>query len=173
MGGDPTTPAPTRRGGHSWREHSVEFKTKFAALWGDATLSCAAIGEQLGVSVNAVVGLRRRMGLPSRGSPIRRADGERPARQAPGVPAPPRQRRPRRDAREREMSQKGHTQPQRLAPPTQVFGSCQFPLGTARPWRFCDAPLEQRLAVYCAAHAKRCFAGLPRKTQPAELRRYP
>lgn len=147
--------------------HSDAFKAKFRRLWGDATLSCSAIGTRLGITKSAVTGLRQRMDLPNRGSPIRRFRADAPKPEKPPAAAKPR----RRVVRDYPIPA-GSAQPMRLARPTAVFRSCQFPVTEGRPWRFCDTPLEEGQAVYCSAHQKRCWSAPPPRKVP-ELRRYP
>jgi hypothetical protein len=136
--------------------HSAAFKAKFARLWADPTMSCVAIAAQLGVSKCAVTGLRSRMGLPSRGSPIRPATpGEQSRKVVRELLAPP-----------------GSPRPRQLAVPTVRFSSCQFLLSDGPPWRFCDAPVEQERAAYCGKHQQRCRGHMVALKVP-ELRRYP
>lgn len=51
------------------RVYSFEQRENIARLWREG-LSTAKIGERLGISKSAVCGLRQRMNLPTRGSPI-------------------------------------------------------------------------------------------------------
>jgi hypothetical protein len=58
-----------------WRprdEWPAERVERLRVLWADRLNTASSIAEALGVSVNAVVGKRRRLNLPTRGSPIRR-----------------------------------------------------------------------------------------------------
>jgi GcrA cell cycle regulator len=136
--------------------HSAALKAKFAALWATGA-SAAAIGRQLGLSKNACVGLRLRMGLPPRPSPI-------------GVV--PRKPRPRpRPAAVAKARAPGRCEPWPLAVPTAGFRTCQFPTTGARPWRFCEAALAPGQAVYCAAHQARCT--VVHQPRVPDWRRYP
>jgi hypothetical protein len=59
-----------------WRprdEWPAERVERLRVLWADRRRNTAStIARDLGVSVNAVVGKRRRLDLPTRGSPIKR-----------------------------------------------------------------------------------------------------
>lgn len=105
-------------------------------------LSGTEIGRKLGFSKNAVVGKARRIGLPSRGSPIHSA--EKPGRK-PGVALTPK------------------PIPQ-LAPRKQFSGLCASPTACKWPvgnpgdpgFRFCKAR-RQPGKPYCAAHCEIAF----------------
>ncbi|MEK9926053.1 MAG: GcrA family cell cycle regulator, partial [Alphaproteobacteria bacterium] len=60
---------------NSWTEERLE---KLKSLW-DKGLSISQIGEELGVSRNAIAGKAHRMGLPKRPSPISKAAVEKEA----------------------------------------------------------------------------------------------
>jgi len=61
-----------------WTDETI---AKLRALW-DEGLSTAEIGRRLNISKNAVVGKAHRLNLPSRPSPIRRAEGDATPRAA-------------------------------------------------------------------------------------------
>lgn len=134
--------------------HDAAFRARFAELWlTRPDLSSAGIGELLGVTKSAVGGLRQRMGLPTRGSPL----GKR------GAGSNPRKTR-RKPEHEQVMAERpAHLVPAALAAPTASFRVCQYPTSEGRPWRFCDAPLEEGQRVYCTAHAAICWQPPPRK----------
>ena len=69
-----------------WTEESID---RLKSLWTEG-LSTAEIGRRLGISKNAVVGKAHRLNLPSRPSPIRRAEGSA----APRAAAPKRAQGP-------------------------------------------------------------------------------
>lgn len=79
---------------------TAEREQALRDLWADTALSAAAIGRQLGLSKNAIVGKARRLDLPNRPSPIittgprtqaSKAQARRRARvQQPPTPKPPR-----------------------------------------------------------------------------------
>lgn len=73
-----------------WTDETI---AKLRTLWAEG-LSTAEIGRRLNISKNAVVGKAHRLNLPSRPSPIRRAEGDatpRPAapKRAQGPTLPP------------------------------------------------------------------------------------
>ena len=61
-----------------WTDDTI---AKLRTLWAEG-LSTAEIGRRLNISKNAVVGKAHRLNLPSRPSPIRRAEGDAAPRQA-------------------------------------------------------------------------------------------
>jgi GcrA cell cycle regulator len=61
-----------------WTDETI---AKLRTLWAEG-LSTAEIGRRLNISKNAVVGKAHRLNLPSRPSPIRRAEGDAVPRQA-------------------------------------------------------------------------------------------
>lgn len=70
------------------RTYSDAFACEFRILW-ESGLSTAAMGEKLGVTKNVVCGIRRRMELPERGSPLKPPSGN-PPRPKPRKPRAPR-----------------------------------------------------------------------------------
>ncbi len=61
-----------------WTDETI---AKLRTLWAEG-LSTAEIGRRLNISKNAVVGKAHRLNLPSRPSPIRRAEGDATPRPA-------------------------------------------------------------------------------------------
>ncbi len=61
-------------------------------LWPDLSLSTAAIGRDIGVTKNSIVGKAHRLDLPKRPSPIRRSDRPAGVAGAPRAPRPGRAR---------------------------------------------------------------------------------
>ena len=61
-----------------WTDETI---AKLRTLWAEG-LSTAEIGRRLNISKNAVVGKAHRLNLPSRPSPIRRAEGDAAPRPA-------------------------------------------------------------------------------------------
>ena len=124
----------------SWTEERVDDLRR---LW-DAGYSASAIGKQIGMSKNAVIGKAHRLGLRARPSPIRRSAPkpilagrirlEEP-RSEPAPPPPP--VRPRRIAR-------GST--------------CLWPIGDPGDddFRFCNEPVVEG-KPYCAAHCAKAY----------------
>jgi GcrA cell cycle regulator len=68
---------PNQKKGES--KHSPELRALLRAEWLAGTVT-AAIGEKLGLSKNAIVGLAHRMGLPERPSPLKSPWGSKKAR---------------------------------------------------------------------------------------------
>ena len=127
----------------AWTEDKVG---ELRRLW-ELGLSASAIGKQLGVSKNAVVGKAHRLKLPSRPSPIRegRSAPRRP-RATPKVVRPKLRAIPRPQPKRRPMplSTRGHT--------------CQWPIGdpTDEDFRFCgSAAVEGK--PYCEEHCERAY----------------
>lgn len=137
--------------------HTAELKAKALKLWlqTEPRLSAAAIGRQLGISKNGVIGLANRNAWPRRPSPIKPGTGAKPRPKRPPPVDPP----------------QPPGQPQRLARPTRHFATCQYVTTAAPPHKFCDAPLEAGQSVYCAQHAPRMTVSAPKKVP--EWRRYP
>ena len=148
--------------------HSEEMREQFRALWAqeEPRLSVKEIGNLLGVTNNVIVGLRKRMNLPTRGNPVKRTG-------APKQPRPPRIRNTSRST--------GPHRPPRSGIPFQVLGAlgrrppkpapapapaativympfrtCQYPLNDKREWIFCDAPVVAG-RPYCACHTAMCY----------------
>jgi GcrA cell cycle regulator len=67
---------------NSWTDERLE---QLRGLW-DKGLSISQIGEQLGVSRNAIAGKAHRMGLPKRPSPIAKGAAEKKVPVAPEMP---------------------------------------------------------------------------------------
>ena len=124
----------------SWTEERIDDLRR---LW-DAGYSASAIGKQIGMSKNAVIGKAHRLGLRARPSPIRRSAPkpiltgrirlEEP-RTEPAPPPPP--VRPRRIAR-------GST--------------CLWPIGDPgdTDFRFCEEPVAEG-KPYCAEHCAKAY----------------
>jgi len=131
-----------------WTEEAI---AKLRALWAEG-LSTAEIGRRLNISKNAVVGKAHRLSLPPRPSPIRRAEGDAPARAV----APKRAQGPTLPPLAASMASPvpglraiipAPKQSQRATP-------CSWPIGEpGRPsFHFCnDASVTGK--PYCEAHA--------------------
>lgn len=78
-------------------KHGAIFDQRVRDLWATG-LSTASIGEQLGVTKNAICGLARRLDLPQRPSPIRRRGGRNELQAAAQRTASPRGMTPRAPA---------------------------------------------------------------------------
>ena len=65
----------------AWDRQDPATQAKVRAFWAEG-LSTAEIGRRMNVSKNAIIGMAHMLNLPSRGSPIGRTAGPRPARPA-------------------------------------------------------------------------------------------
>jgi len=114
-----------------WTEERIEELSK---LWAEG-LSAAEIGKRLGITKNAVVGKVHRLGLPKRGSPIKRSATPKP--------------RPKR----KEVKGGGTVTLQSLK-----SGMCSWPTGEpgTPEFRFCG---EETVSgkPYCATHCERAY----------------
>jgi|SRR5690554_988377 len=149
----------------AWTPERIEELTR---LW-NAGLSASAIGKQLGVSKNAVVGKAHRLKLPARPSPIRRkAKSTTPARkpaptlspttattapaEAPSVPIKeePKPRPPMVRTRELPSPRK-----------------CQWPIGdpTKPDFHFCGAEAVPS-KPYCEEHCAIAYVVKTRERKP-------
>lgn len=132
-------------------------------LWAEG-LSAAAIGRELKMSKNAIVGKAHRLGLPDRPSPIRR--GVTPSAKPPRVtgptlpPLPSAVLKPARTPATRAT-------PKPAPAPRPAFQTsvtypremtCQYPFGEPghEGFRFCGAPREDK-RPYCAQHVAFCY----------------
>ena len=134
-------------------------------LW-DAGVTTVEIGRRFGVSKNVIISKKRRLGFPSRPSPIgKRADGERWSRKPkramalPDLPA--------------EKPRPAPVKPTFGAPAKQIRTvyrpiadrACSFLVPTPghRHGLYCDAPVTR--GSYCEEHAAICYA---RTTAPQQ-----
>lgn len=154
-----------------------ERDARLAKLWAEG-MSAAKIGEDMQITKNAVIGRRRRLNLPTRGSPISTRIGREPSKPAHVVPLvtlpvlesiKPVTRQP-----DHALSQNGYQRTERMQiggraqssiPPQIVAVSgtpstrwphCQYIYNTGRPWIWCDQPAH--VGPYCAAHHRLCHA---------------
>src|SRR5882672_668659 len=145
-------------------EWPAERTTLAIEMW-DAGFTASQIALRLGVSRNALIGKVHRLGLPARPSPIRPAgSGKTPGRRrslrlrgGPTLPpleclprkAPPARPTPAEKPRPvREPEPKPEPVQQRWSP----FTTCQFPLSSGRPWRFCGEAVDPKYGTYCTTH---------------------
>lgn len=145
----------------TWSESAIELLRQ---LWGTG-LSASQIGERLGVTNNAVIGKARRIGLASRGSPIRPLTDEERA-----------EREKQRLAREAEkalhnlrkswsMGQQARVAAGRVKLPKSLCEVRTIP-GSPCNWvmehrgpllvRYCDAPTREG-SSYCPEHHAVCY----------------
>jgi GcrA cell cycle regulator len=166
----------------TWTDERIEQLRK---LW-DQGLSASAIGKQLGVSKNAVVGKAHRLKLPARPSPIRK--GTRPpVRRMAVLPKPlaaphpranppnldrPLERLAERPAPERApvpapRASAGPVGPTRRAA-ARGIKSCLWPIGDpgASDFHFCNAEVVPGKS-YCAEHCARAYINKSRADSEA------
>lgn len=154
---------------------AAEAKAELERLWavreGDKPLSTAEIGRRMGFTKNAIIGAAGRMGLPSRPSPIKRAEGAAAPAQHKRARPTPRPLPP--------LASLAAPPPDVVAcvivppvplpvpvepvalPPAPVLArprpssQCCWPIGEPgeKAFRFCDAPAETGRS-YCPAHCK-------------------
>jgi hypothetical protein len=144
------------------------IKAGVRRLWPTGA-STAAIGRELGISKNAVVGIRRREGLPKRASPIRNGNHGRTVAGAQAVAVAHAKSGPtfsQRSGRHpsAERDRRANIRPQPPSPVVSASTTCQYPLWADRPAdrlnpEFCGA----RALIgqsWCAACRKRVFVKL-------------
>lgn len=121
----------------------AEERAKLELLWAEGH-SSGAIAETLGRSRNAVVGMKTRLGLAPRPSPIRPSNG-----------SPPPQR-----AAARFVTRSILTDALNAAPPPDAveappgspdtgLRTCQWVISESRPWVFCGRPVRRRGCAWC------------------------
>lgn len=112
------------------------------------TLSSAEIGLRLGMSKNAVVSKRRRLGLPAREAPpAADTKARQHIRTRPPVPT----------LASLVAIVTVPVAPERPEPRVVTRTACQYPMNDSRPWRFCEA-VSQLGSVYCAKHHSICYS---------------
>jgi GcrA cell cycle regulator len=153
----------------TWTDARIDQLRK---LW-DQGLSASAIGKQLGVSKNAVVGKAHRLKLPARPSPIRK--GARPPVRRMAVlpkplgaplprvaPPPSLERVVERAPVERPTLPAPRAQQQNAGPTRRAAArgikSCLWPIGDpgANDFHFCNAEVVPGKS-YCAEHCARAY----------------
>jgi len=124
----------------SWNEENIR---ELRRLW-DAGYSASAIGKQIGITKNAVIGKAHRLGLKSRPSPIKRGVTKSViapvVRKAPPVETPP-------------------MPALRPAPRKTANGpSCLWPIGDpgAADFHFCGEPSIDG-KPYCSEHCAKAY----------------
>lgn len=153
----------------TWTDERIDQLRK---LW-DQGLSASAIGKQLGVSKNAVVGKAHRLKLPARPSPIRKG-ARPPVRRMAVLPKPlgaPHQRVVPPPSLERVVERAPPERPTLPTPraPQQNVGptrraaargikSCLWPIGDpgANDFHFCNAEVVPGKS-YCSEHCARAY----------------
>lgn len=155
----------------TWTDERIDQLRK---LW-DQGLSASAIGKQLGVSKNAVVGKAHRLKLPARPSPIRKG-ARPPVRRMAVLPKPlaaphPRSQAPALDRALERMSDPAPRERLPVPAPrvSQAAGptrraaargikSCLWPIGDpgSSDFHFCNAEVVPGKS-YCAEHCARAY----------------
>jgi GcrA cell cycle regulator len=137
------TPGPSRP--NLWPE---DRRALLISLW-EQDLSAAKIGERLGVTKNAIIGIINRMGLSGKRRPVRQV---KPKTQKPS--------RPRYfPSRRGQRAFAGILSPAVPALPSlnhtiiEATG-CRYPYGNG-PYTFCGHPKHEG-SSYCPAHKKAC-----------------
>lgn len=145
-------------------------------LW-DQGMTTSAMGERLGCTKSAIVGLAHRKGFPPRPSPIWR-NGALPGvqpRKPKYVRRPP---EPLPSLAEpvpvvEEVAPAAIAEPAVAPPEAPAIGlppplcrDCQWPLGDPRKraaFRYCAEPVHQAGGVYCGSHHALAYAGTARR----------
>lgn len=142
------------------RKQSPEMYERVRNLWNEG-LSANKIANILGITKNAVMGIKTRAGLPSRGSPIKQK-GVTSAKKEKVVE----ERRVTKVFKPPTVIFGNYFAPKvhpKVAPPPRRFvvgaaKTCQYPLGDVREpgFRFCEEPSFRHLS-YCEKHAEVCY----------------
>jgi GcrA cell cycle regulator len=155
-------------------EHQEHMRRRVTALWAEG-FTMSEIARRLGVTKNVVSGMRWRMGLPNRPSPVRQ-DPRKHTRRSPVVhtlPAldPPPVDEPPLPAADFLAAVRKPKPPRKPRPPrlevTVGHQDCQWALndGPRRHWLFCEAPKAEG-SVYCAEHHALAYTGRDRRGGP-------
>ena len=133
----------------NWTEARIEQLKALLALG----ISSQLIGDQMGISRNAIIGKVRRLGLQLTQRPGGKTPHRKKAASKPNVPAirAARKRYPVPQTRApAELSDS-----LRLSLEALKADSCRFPEGDVAPFRFCGHPQETG-SSYCPGHRARC-----------------
>lgn len=130
----------------SHTKRGPEFDQRVADLWASGWPT-RKIAQHLGVTVGVIVARRRRLGLPTRGTPIgAEAAAKRRATKLAAEGAT--REREKRAEEKRKMIRKVSSH---LPPPLR----CQWVDGDHLHWTHCDKPVVR--GSYCAEHAARAY----------------
>lgn len=137
-----------REGNSPWPERDPEL----TQLWNEGELSTKQIGEKMNLTKNCIVGRAHRIGLPNKGSPIKRAA-------VPGQPKAP----PPCPLREKPAPLLSC-----FVPPVPVgkVQPCCWVTSSGRPWLYCDEPSIPG-KVYCQSHQDVAYVGRTRQATGA------
>jgi GcrA cell cycle regulator len=129
----------------SWNEDNVR---ELRRLW-DAGYSAAAIGRQIGLSKNAVIGKAHRLGLKARPSPIKRG-----AARVIVEPLQPKQQPPAPPVETTPVMRSLPPAPRKIA----SGPSCLWPIGDPgdTDFHFCGRPAMQG-KPYCTDHCAKAY----------------
>ena len=134
----------------SWTEDKIKDLTR---LW-DSGYSASAIGKQIGMSKNAVIGKAHRLGLRARPSPIKRS--------APKPVLAP---------QARLETPKPEPMPVRMPPPRRAHvrgAKCLWPIGDPndQDFHFCGEPATPG-KPYCTEHCAKAYIVRSKDTKAA------
>lgn len=162
---------------HGWTAERVERLTH---LWVVEELSCSQIGQDMGISRNAVIGKARRIGLPARRTgPPANAPRPRPDRRGSPLAGGGKKRFSISRAAalsETDEDRKLDALAEDTATPLPGHGvrfsdwnptTCAYPHGDPRTadFRMCGAQIwaqSEKPTAYCRVHHKRCHEGSTR-----------
>jgi GcrA cell cycle regulator len=143
-----------------WTDERIKILTH---MWADASNSASQIGAEIGVSKNAVIGMRKRLGLPAR------RDG-RPVQKTEPQEAKPKPQKRRGSSffippsRRAAPKFRAHPQPAKDAPAPRMLDlvdlterTCKWPVTNETPIKFCGHQKESGVP-YCAFHQRRASA---------------
>ena len=132
-----------------WKPEKVK---ELIALW-DTGLSCAKIGEKMGITKNAVVGKARRLKLRSRQMPLIRMHSRSRKRSTKRSP-------------EKKIIARPKNMP--LVPLPDLGNGCAWPYGDPQDddFGFCGQKKDGKTS-YCAEHNKRAY--LPKKKRSGRV----
>lgn len=154
--------------GHRNDQHDSELREKVRQLWTDCPeMSASAIGRQVGLTKNAIMGLKNRMGLAPRKTSVPLSPEEKARREKAR-----KEQQPLAGAKAVIMARRVSLKrpkimappPKKEEPPAPIVrfiprgATCMWVKEEGRggrDWLFCDAPMER--GSYCQKHAKLCY----------------
>lgn len=152
-----------------------EREAELAQYW-TAGLTGSEIGALMGLTRNAVIGKKHRLGLSLRATSLTIEQIEERARKRREANARSTRRYYARNSSIINLRRKLERKPDLVAPDTTPIplmqltaSTCRWPHGVG-PYLFCGAPIEPK-CVYCAYHAK--IAYTPDPQEPRVRRRLP
>jgi GcrA cell cycle regulator len=144
-----------------WTDEWIKILTH---MWADASNSASQIGAEIGVTKNAVIGMRKRLGLPERrsGRPVQKTEAQEAK---PQKPKPSSSKRFFIPPSRRSLPKfRAHPQPHKDAPAPRMLDlvdlterTCKWPVTNETPIKFCGH--EKACGVpYCEFHQRRASA---------------